>query len=493
MGVSGGPLRLPEPEQPYVVDVQLFADGFDLAPGEAWRHSLPVERTADERTLYPTVTVHLTPRAQQDQVVDREISATFTIDGETLGLAERYVQVTTNEADLPAADAPAPAASGANIAAPSGEPKAHLTITIRKGADEGSLVWGLESTLPGIGLRADRPVTSDIGENAQAFAKKLIAALYLRGHGPGLFATLQGIGKTVRNALPKEVREAIAAAGKAAKPDRLHILLLTAEPFVPWELAWVDDPWEPALNYLGAQAVMGRWVFAPGVTPDPRRTVSVRSMAVVWGVYTAAATPARRGGGGRTAPGGLPGRIDRRRAAARGRPPGRQPGRRHHPLRGPWQVRSGRARRRHPARVGRARGPVQIVGSDLTVRAPFVFLNACQVGSAGEMLGSYNGIAEAFLQAGATAVVAPLWNVDDTIAQKIALAFYEAAIGAQADAVADAGEPPLVAELLRQARAGLVANAADMSATYLAYQFYGHPSLRLSWTPPGAPGGPTDG
>ena len=61
------------------------------------------------------------------------------------------------------------------------------------------------------------------------------------------------------------------------------------------------------------------------------------------------------------------------------------------------------------------------MGSDLTVRAPFVFLNACQVGSAGEMLGSYNGIAEAFLQAGATAVVAPLWNVDDTIAQKIAL------------------------------------------------------------------------
>ena len=101
-----------------------------------------MERTADERTLYPTVTVHLTPRAQQDQVVDREISATFTIDGETLGLAERYVQVTTNEADLPAADAPAPAASGANIAAPSGEPKAHLTITIRKGADEGSLRVG---------------------------------------------------------------------------------------------------------------------------------------------------------------------------------------------------------------------------------------------------------------------------------------------------------------------------------------------------------------
>ena len=183
-GVSGGPLRLPAPDRPYVVDVQLFADGFDLQPGEAWRHSLPVARTDDERTLYPTVTVHLTPRAQQDPMVDRKVSATFSIDGETLGLAERYIQVTTSEADLPPADAPVPVAAGANIAAPSGEPKAHLTITIRKGATEGTLTWGLVSTLPGIALPADRQVTSDIGENPQAFAKGLIQALYLPATGP---------------------------------------------------------------------------------------------------------------------------------------------------------------------------------------------------------------------------------------------------------------------------------------------------------------------
>ena len=113
-------------------------------------------------------------------------------------------------------------------------------------------------------------MTSDIGENAQVFAKTLIQTLYLKGHGPGLFATARrASAATVADALPNEVREAITAAGRAAKPDRLHILLLTAEPFVPWELAWVDDPWEPALKYLGAQAVIGRWVSAPGITDRP--------------------------------------------------------------------------------------------------------------------------------------------------------------------------------------------------------------------------------
>jgi hypothetical protein len=142
--------------------------------------------------------------------------------------------------------------------------------------------------------------------------------------------------------------------------------------------------------------------------------------------------------------------------------------------------------------------PFQIRGSDLSSRAPFVFLNACQVGSAQELLGSYGGIAQAFLQVGASAVVAPLWSIDDEIAQHIALEFYRQALApaekGDGDADADgATDRPAVADLLRRARAGLVQNAAAQSSTYLAYQFYGHPSLRLSWHGELAKGGHHDG
>ena len=296
------------------------------------------------------------------------------------------------------------------------------------------------------------------------------------------------------------MRDAIAAAGQAAKPDRLSILFLTEEPFVPWELAWVDAPWEAgALNYLGAQAVIGRWVSAPGITPDPRRDVSVSSMAVVWGVYTkqqrllAAEEEARL-----LQADYLATSIDAQPQPVTdllvGNPAADII---HFAVHGKYDP-DGAADGIHLV-SGAPVSPLQILGSDLTARAPFVFLNACQVGSAGEMLGDYNGIASAFLEAGASAVVAPLWSVDDTVAQQIALTFYKAAIGAQVAAAGGAGagapgagEPPLVAELLRQARAGLVANAASMSTTYLAYQFYGHPSLRLTWTPATAPAAPAD-
>jgi CHAT domain-containing protein len=113
-------------------------------------------------------------------------------------------------------------------------------------------------------------------------------------------------------------------------------------------------------------------------------------------------------------------------------------------------------------------------GFDLGKR-PFVFLNACQVGSGNELLGNYAGLAQSFLAAGAAAVIAPLWSVSDRVAREFALAFYEAVA---------AGTP--AAEAFRRARLGRVADAsADASAldvaTPFAYQFFGHPELTLDW------------
>jgi hypothetical protein len=85
---------------------------------------------------------------------------------------------------------------------------------------------------------------------------------------------------------------------------------------------------------------------------------------------------------------------------------------------------------------------------------PFVFLEG-------------PGDPQAFLLAGAGGVVAPLWSAGP-IGGGLAQGFYGRCLG---------GEPP--AEVLRSLR-------CQSPVTFAAYQFYGHPSLRLSRSQPDA-------
>src|SRR5690606_16872095 len=116
---------------------------------------------------------------------------------------------------------------------------------------------------------------------------------------------------------------------------------------------------------------------------------------------------------------------------------------------------------------GQTIDPFQVRGMAFST-PPFVFLNACQVGSSQRVLGDYAGLSEAFLFAGAAAVVAPLWSIKDTIAHQIALRFYEQSF---------AGVAP--ADILRRERGSFGDGAGVTSSTSLAYLFYGHPSLLL--------------
>lgn len=481
VGVSGGPFTPPVPIEPYAIDIKLFADGFDLRPGEEWRHSLRI----DPENLYPTMVVHLTARDLPGEMADREITATFSIEGETLGFAKRNVKVSADASVLADVTGKPQRATGANIAAPTGEPKAHVTVTIKRGLAPGVLMWGVESDLPGVGLPKDRETTSYIGDEPKTFAMTIIRTLFTKGKQAGLFNLLQGIGLTVHDQMPKAVREALATAAKAVGPEKLLILLLTDEPYVPWELATLDEPFDPAApNYLGAQANVGRWILEDGEPTDAPRRVSASSMAVVWGVYQSPTLPRLEAAEQEAEllrthyrAASVDAQPDPVTLLLDGTPPADiihfavhgkyDPG---SPGEGIYLV------------SGAPIGPIEIRGHNLKARAPFVFLNACQVGSAESLLGDYSGIAQAFLKVGASAVVAPLWSIDDVVAQRIALEFYRKALAPADDtAAASPAEPPPVADLLRQARADLATHAGDVSATYLAYQFYGHPTMRLSW------------
>lgn len=101
---------------------------------------------------------------------------------------------------------------------------------------------------------------------------------------------------------------------------------------------------------------------------------------------------------------------------------------------------------------------------------PLVFLNACEVGAVGAALSLVAGFPAAFLYAGASALVSPLWAVNDERAGKIAEEFYREAF------VAGGGKP--LGAVLRDLRARW---KQEKHLTYLAYVLYGDPMARVDY------------
>ena len=97
---------------------------------------------------------------------------------------------------------------------------------------------------------------------------------------------------------------------------------------------------------------------------------------------------------------------------------------------------------------------------------PLVFLNACEIGRTTPALVGIGGFAKAFLELGASAVIAPLWSVKDGIAHEIADTFY--------NRVKAEPKTPF-ADILRDLR-GKAYDAAKAEDTYAAYCFYGDPA-----------------
>ena len=274
--------------------------------------------------------------------------------------------------------------------------------------------------------------------------------------------------------VPQQFFDLLAAVAPiAAKEQRAaRVLLLSEEPYVPWELATV----EPALDasappFLSAQADVGRWSFGqrrpslpPPIEVDARRT-SRSSAASIPTRPGASSTPRKK-------PQTLVQRwhatsVDAAAAAVleclKGTPPADVLHFAVHGTYAPEGVLEGLI-----LVDGERLDPMVVKGCPLA-RAPFVFLNACQVGSSNEVLGDYSGLAAAFLHAGAAAVVAPLWSIDDAAAKELALRFYARTFGD--------GVPP--ASVLRDERRAFAGPDGDGAATRLAYQYFGHPALRL--------------
>jgi hypothetical protein len=288
--------------------------------------------------------------------------------------------------------------------------------------------------------------------------------------------TVKGVAQSIADAIPIEIMDSYIKPMLTGEGPP-EILILTNEPYIPWELALVQTSGAP--TYLGAVARVGRWWVGARMAPPPLE-IEVRSITAVgadkygldsnqkdlqhakeereWLCSQFSAKPV------------VANRLEVVMEWIDALPTG--PGHLAHlALHGYSDP--GASEQALIMGDGKPLPPILLAGIRDVHQEPrfsMVFLNACQVGSATECLGQIAGFPGALLTAGTGGVIGPIWEVNDIAARGLAQDFYKIALRQ--------GVP--VSETLRQFRANC---STAGSTTPLAYIFYGHPSLRLNTVP----------
>lgn len=506
-GAAGAAMDLPLAPGANAVDlvVELFADGFD-APG-GWQRPLHAEVG---RLDAARVTFQLVARDPQgdDGVLLTTIGARFVHQGVVCGNASRPLIVHSAGSAPPATDLRGrpwldQPATATPLAPPDLAHAADLTIEIAHPAcnpARGRYVCRL-CTPHAVAIDAG-PHEIDLGEDAKTFARSIVEQVR-QFAGDDLTQNLfESLGDLVAAKLPRPVFDALAAVAARIAPQVPAVLLVSAEPYVPWELATLAPPLDatrPAC--LGAQVLLGRW-WREGAAggpsgraarppADPPARIQVGAMAVMAAQYKAESGLRRLPQAEQEAKDlaksfdavlmsasstalkqlldakvehGLEaiGAVDAVHFAGHGdfdptRPDGSM-----------MFLADGRPLSSmlfRSAKYGQA-------------HQPLAFFNACMIGIGGELLGDAGGFPGNCLRGGFGGMAGALWEVDDTLARDVALDFWRRAMPAPQGL----GEP--VAAIWRDLRARFAAvGTVPPQATFLSYVFYGHPRLTLEARP----------
>ena len=375
-----------------------------------------------------------------------------------------------------------------------------LSICASDGASTGEFVWTAYAGASDVTV-PDAPRSSTLDSDLQGFVTEMRQTVS-QSQGPfadylSLAGKAKRMGRAVPDGIQAVVREVIEDPNRTQAPT---ILLLTEEVTLPWEIAVLDPPldtaWGGISPFLGSHAAIARWPLTEKrPRPTPKSAVAVKRAAVLtanyqgvmgWGELKDAQEEAEF--------------VQTLFSSVVPVSPS---------LRDVVNMLSGNppAEVLHVALHGQFdsqgdQGGLVLLATDaagnLTTRSlfltpdqvlngrlddgPFVFLNACQVGSDKRVLADNGGFASTLLQIGATGVIAPLWNVNDTTAAEFAREFYAATWTATGE---DGGAAPVsAAEAVRSLRAKYTQPAAEaetpgVDATLIAFQVFGHPRLRL--------------
>ncbi len=512
-GAHGAAMALPVPAGASALElvVELLADGFRCDDG--WRQPMPVEVGRIEAARVRWRLVASEPTGADGHRLGT-LGVRFLLGGVVCGSAERPIVV--RRSGLPEPTAPpqgtpwlARAATATPVATPDLTHAADLTIEIAHpdaNPARGRYLCSLSTPHP-IALDPG-PHPIELGEDAKTFARSIVEQVR-QFAGDALTQNLfDALGDLVAQCLPRACFDALAAVAAHVAPQVPAVLLVSAEPYVPWELARLDpvlDPSRPAC--LSAQVLLGRWwrdsgpggpaARSPRPPADPPARLQIGAMAVMAAQYKAE-SGLRRLPEAEAEAKALAASHGAVLLAASGTS-----------LKQLLDARLeqgldtiGAADAVHFAGHGdfdpaRPDGSMMFLAdgrplSSMLFRSarygdahqPLAFFNACMIGIGGELLGDAGGFPGNCLRGGFGGVAGALWEVDDGLARDVAIDFWRRVLPAPQGL----GEP--VAAVWRDLRARYAATddpAAPPHATYLAYVFYGHPRLRLEPRPPGPP------
>lgn len=471
---------------------------FELREGQphrlAWGH----------QALEASATVELKAREGTKLPLDRRVAVHILHGGEPVGIHRRTIRVAQTPDDLAAELVTTAPEVGAESSCLS--PLKHpvdLVLVVEHADTSGRFLWSAYSgaetplTLP---LTAE--LSSELGEATASFATDNRRTIDVSDDPFATFLWLEGRGVDIADAMPAAVCDLLVRLIETSRQTPATVLLLTEEVDVPWELAVLSTTDEVgderrvrgpggSSPFLGSHVSIARWPL----TSKPRRLFPPPRVDVARHAIVAADYGDIAGSGWCSLPDAVAEAHDLASAfppADRVRPrfadviqllEGDPPDEvLHLALHGQFDPTSTDDEGLVLVRqlVDGSFSPQYLqadhVKSRLMPRHPFVFLNACQTGAAKRVLGDYGGLAAAFVRAGASAVVAPLWNLDDDVARVVAGEFYTSVYGS---GDLSAGEA------LRRIRSEYARDRfADgewaPSPTRLAYQLFGHPQLRLA-------------
>jgi hypothetical protein len=281
----------------------------------------------------------------------------------------------------------------------------------------------------------------------------------------GRRAALVGAGRALFSATPKAFQEAVWQLAELADPPVKSILVVSAEPYIPWELM-IPNEGQRSLRALGVEFSVGRWVDQQQTSPE--QAAPFVDSAVIAPTYRGSKVLGFSAAEAQYVIDAFNGtRIDPALLLRIDEVLGQHGPTLLHFICHGVNKPGGQVLDLDPDETLRE---IQLGGLDGVRRAvadakPFVFINACEVGRATPGLVGTGGFASQFINLGARCVLAPIWSVKDDVAGTVAREFYDAVR-------ADPSRP--FAGVLRDIRARAY-EGADPEDSYAAYCFYGDP------------------
>jgi CHAT domain len=275
--------------------------------------------------------------------------------------------------------------------------------------------------------------------------------------GAQSLARLQSAGIEFWNAVTAQAQTCLLKAFKNHKIKTISVL--SEEPFIPWELMIPVAKGNPPVDCLGVTYSMGRWVtgnFHAATQLIPMKTAFIvapeksgLALASKEAIFLKKTLP----GSTQIKPVTYE-KLDEKLAAS------------HHTV--VHFICHGKVADLPTLKLD----PEDVLDSSEILalkgflaafkKHPFTFLNACEVGQTVRSLDGLGGFANSFLHLGASAVVAPLWSVDDTVAEQVCKGFYNDALAGKT-----------FGEAMKKIRAQAFASGTD---TFASYCYYGDPA-----------------